>query len=100
MKFARLTISTIILCISFSLGFIFGHYLFKDSNDMQNRQQGHRDIALYIYREIKNKFGTIKPSDDDYDRIIDGIDIYKDIGFAILEKNGIKTIRVYGYDQE
>jgi hypothetical protein len=52
-----------------------------------------------MYKEIENKYGSIKPSDDEYKNIIDGIDFYKDMGFAILEENGVKTIRVYGVDK-
>jgi uncharacterized membrane protein len=60
----------IIACSIFSLGVIFGYNFIDNNRDIQNRQQGHRDIALYIYQEIETKFGSIKPPDD-YKNIID-----------------------------
>jgi hypothetical protein len=100
MKIVKIIILTVIVCLIFSFGFIFGYYFNDDDKNIKNRQQGHRDIALYIYGEIENKFGSIKPSDDDYKNIIDEIDFYDDLGFSILEENGVKTIRVYKYDQK
>jgi hypothetical protein len=99
MKFGKVIILIIIACSIFSFGVIFGYNFIDNNRDIRNRQQGHRDIALYIYQEIETKFGSIKPPDDDYKNIIDGIDFYQDLSFAILEKNGVKTIRVYGDDQ-
>ena len=79
--------------IIFFIGFISGDL--ATSIKWNIARYAQREMAIRLYDEIKNNFGSINENNRNDLNIIWGISLYKDAGFGIILENGVKTIRVY-----
>jgi len=79
--------------IIFIFGFISGHLATNRQWDSARKAQ--REMARYLYREIKENFGSINDSNRNDLNIIGGIPLYKEASFGIIIENDVKTIRVH-----
>jgi hypothetical protein len=90
-----LKIMGIILLASgiFFAGAVFGG--FKTNRQWTNSREAEREMAVYLYKEFKENFGTVNLENKNEYNIIGGFPLYKESGFAVILENGVKTIRVY-----
>jgi hypothetical protein len=92
-KIQKIVVPLIIGFICFASGTLFGYW--QTNRQFTKVSTAMREMAHYIYNEIDTKFGSIDSSQEEYKNIVDGISFYKDMGFAIILEDGVKTIRVY-----
>ena len=82
----------LVAMIIFVIGFILGHLATKREWDSARKAQ--REMAIYLYDEIKNNFGSINEDNKNDLNIIGSIHLYKEASFEIILENNVKTIRV------
>ena len=93
-KFALKIIGVILLASGiFFAGAILGGL--ETNRRWTNARKAEREMAMYLYKEFKENFGTINTKNKNEYNIIGGFNLYKESGFAIIIENGVKTIRVY-----
>jgi hypothetical protein len=90
-----LKITGIILLASgmFFTGAVFGG--FETNRRWTNSREAEHEMAVYLYKEFKENFGTINLENKNEYNIVGGFPLYKESGFAVILENGVKTIRVY-----
>jgi len=82
-----------IVLIIFISGVFFG--LIVPSEVNPSAYLAMENMAIYLYDEFGENFGFITRENRDTYDIIGYIPLFKDMGFGVVDVDGIKTIRVY-----